>query len=282
MINKLILGTVQFGLNYGITNQIGQTSKKETEKILNLAKNNGIFTIDTASLYGNSEQVLGEIGINDCHIITKTIPFNGNVNNVVDSFYQSLDKLNVDKVEGLLIHNINDLKSKNFNLLFKKLNELKREGLVKKIGFSIYSPEHVNFLLDSYDFDLIQVPFNVFDSRLIDGGQLQALKNKEIEIHARSIFLQGILLNFHHNSNYFVTWEEQLKKYQKKVKVSGISLLEYALNFVLNIKEIDKVLIGVNSEAQLDEIIKSIKKIDRLDAFPIDDINLLNPSLWKI
>ena len=282
MRNKLALGTAQFGLNYGITNQNGQVKIKEAIKILDLAKNNGIYTIDTSANYGNSEQVLGEVGVNDCQIITKTIPLKGDVNTVIDSFYQSLKKLNIEQVEGLLIHNFDDIKSKNFDLLFKRLNEFKKEDIVKKIGFSTYTPEQIDFLLENFDFDLIQLPFNVFDVRLIEGGQLQTLKNKRIEVHARSVFLQGVLLDFYHDSNHFITWQEQFKKYQVVVKESGMSLLEYALNFVLNIQEIDKVLVGVNSEVQLDEIMQSVKKSVSLESYPIDDINLLNPSLWKI
>jgi aryl-alcohol dehydrogenase-like predicted oxidoreductase len=100
----------------------------------------------------------------------------------------------------------------------------------------------------NFDFDLIQLPFNVFDNRLIVEGQLKKLKAKSIEIHARSVFLQGILLNFDNLSDYFLTWERQFIEYQAMVKNSGLSLLEYALTFVLSIQEIDKILVGVDSE----------------------------------
>jgi aryl-alcohol dehydrogenase-like predicted oxidoreductase len=282
MRNKLALGTVQFGLNYGVTNKNGQVTIGEVRNILDFAKNNGIDTLDTAASYGNSEKILGEIGIHDCQIITKTTSFKDGTNEVINNFYQSLKKLNVGQVEGLLIHNIDDIKINQFDILFKRLDELKKEGLVKKIGFSTYMPEQVDFLLENFDFDLIQLPFNIFDVRLIEGGQLQALKSKNVEVHARSVFLQGVLLDFYHHSSYFITWQEQFEKYQAIVKESGVSLLEYALNFVLNIQEIDKVLVGVNSEIQLNEIIQSIKESGNFDAYPIDDINLLNPSLWKI
>ena len=125
------------------------------------------------------------------------------------------------------------------------------------------------------------MPFNVFDIRLIEGGQLKKLKGKSVEVHARSIFLQGILLDFYHSS-YFVTWQKKFEKYQAMVEKSGMSLLEYALNFVLNIKEIDKAIVGVNSKIQLNEIVQSIKQSENLNAYPVEDINLLNPGLWKI
>ena len=279
---KLALGTVQFGLDYGVTNHDGQVAIDEVKNILDYAKEKSIDTLDTASGYGNSEQVLGEVGVNNYRIITKTTPLKNGVDGVIKDFHQSLDNLNIGQVDGLLIHNIDDVKDKRFGDLFHKLNELKEEGLINKIGFSTYTPDQVDFLLENFDFDLIQVPFNIFDTRLIEGGQLQALKKKNIEIHARSIFLQGVLLDFDNLSSYFSRWKKQFDKYQSTVEKSGLSLLEYALNFTLNVQEIDKILVGVNSTDQLKEIVQAKKKQSSLSAFPIDDIALLNPGLWKI
>jgi len=279
---KLALGTVQFGLDYGVTNHDGQVAIDEVKNILDYAKDKGIDTLDTASGYGNSEQVLGEVGVNNYRIITKTTPLKNGVDGVIKGFHQSLDSLNIGQVDGLLIHNIDDTKDKRFGKLFYKLNELKEEGVIKKIGFSTYTPEQVNLLLEKFDFDIIQVPFNVFDTRLILGGQLEALKSKGVEIHARSVFLQGVLLNFDNLSDYFSTWKKQFEEYQVIVKRSNLSLLEYALNFALSTQEIDKILVGVNSENQLKEIVHAVKKQSSLEAHLIGDINLLNPSLWKL
>ena len=281
-MNKLALVTAQFGLDYGVTNSEGKVQVEEVELILGCAKENSINTLDTAASYGNSEEVLGSIGISDFQIITKTIPLKNGVDEVIKHFQQSLTFLNKSSVNGLLIHNVNEIEHKNFNTLFKELTELKRQGLVNKIGFSTYTPEQVDFLLKNFDFDLIQVPFNIFDNRLIQGGQLQALNNKGVEVHARSVFLQGVLLDFNNLSNYFSPWKKEFSIYQETVKDNGLSLLECALNFVLNIREIDKVLVGVNSERQLKEIIQAVKRQSNLSAYPINDINLLNPSLWKI
>ena len=281
--SKLSLGTVQFGLDYGVTNQNGQVTIDTARNILNIAKQSNIRTLDTASLYGNSEQVLGEIGINDYQVITKTTFLKDDVNEVIVNFYKSLEKLNRDKVEGLLIHNIGDIENNQFDTLFSKLNELKKEGLIGKIGFSTYTPEQIDFLLNTFDFDLIQVPFNVFDNRLIVGGQLKRLKNKGIEVHARSVFLQGLLLDFNSLGGYFSNWKKKFDDYQKIVKDSELSLLEYALNFALNVEEIDRVLVGVNNQKQLTDIVEaSQKKINNsLLPFPINDLNLINPSLWR-
>ena len=279
---KLALGTVQFGLDYGVTNQSGKVEESKIEGILGFAKSNGIDTLDTASGYGNSEQVLGGVGVNGYQIITKTASLKYGVDEVIKGFYQSLKYLNQKSVDGLLIHDINEVNDKEFDDLFERLHELKRQGLINKIGFSTYTPKQVNFLLENFDFDIIQLPFNVFDTRLAEGGQLQALKKKNIEIHARSVFLQGILLDFNNLSSYFSTWRGQFDKYQEVVEKSGMSLLEYALNFALNTQEIGKVLVGVNSEQQLREIFQSAQKEGKSSAYPINDVNLLNPSLWKV
>jgi len=278
---KLALGTAQFGLDYGVTNHDGQVAIDEVKNILDYAKGKSIDTLDTASGYGNSEQVLGELGVNNYRIITKTIPLKNGVDGVIKGFHQSLDSLNVGQVDGLLIHNIDDTKDKRFGKLFYKLNELKEEGVIKKIGFSTYTPEQVDFLLENFDFDLIQVPFNVFDARLVEGGQLKALKKKNIEIHARSVFLQGVLLSFDSLSDYFSTWDAQFEQYQEMVREKELSLLEYALNFALKTQELDKILVGVDSVKQLTDIVNAFKSDVDLKAFKIDDINLLNPSLWN-
>jgi aryl-alcohol dehydrogenase-like predicted oxidoreductase len=284
MLNsKLALGTVQFGLNYGITNQTGQLSIDEAKDILDFAKEKNIITLDTAALYGSSEKVLGEIGVNDYLIITKTTPLKDDVDEVINNFSKSLENLNRNQLEGLLVHDIGDIENKNFDLLFEKLNALKEMKLVNKIGFSTYTPEQIDFILNNYDFDIVQAPINVFDTRLLDSDQLQALKKKDIEIYARSVFLQGLLLEFDSLSDYFCSWEKKFCDYQNMVEESGFSLLEYALNFVSNIKEVDKVLVGVGNFKQFLEIVEaSQKKIsEKLLPFSINDINLLNPSLWK-
>ena len=275
------MGTAQFGLDYGISNVSGQVRPNDVKNILSIARSNNIDILDTASGYGNSEKALGDAGVHSFKIVTKTRSIKSGVDNVLKSFKQSLENLRIESVNGLLIHNIEDVQDKEFDILYEELNNLKQDKLINKIGFSTYTPKQVDFLLDNFDFDLIQVPFNVFDVRLIEGGQLQALKNKSVEVHARSVFLQGVLLDFNNLPNHFLTWQNQFDKYQVLVNSSGLSLLEYALNFALNIKELDKVLVGVNNANQLIDIINSSKISVDLKAFSIDDVDLLNPSLWN-
>ena len=281
-MNKLALGTVQFGLDYGVTNNSGKVQIKEVRSILEFAKNNDINVLDTAARYGNSEEGLGSADVGDFQVITKTTPLKNDVNEVIDNFYKSLKNLNKDQVYGLLVHDVGDIDNEQFDLLYRKIIELKQQGLVSKIGFSTYTPEQVDFLLKNFDFDLIQVPFNVFDNRLIQGGQLKALNNKGIEIHARSVFLQGILLDFNNIPCYFSTWKKEFNDYQEVVKDRGLSLIEYALNYALNVEEIDKVLVGVNSKEQLIDIVNAAQKQATTNAFTINNLDLLNPSRWKV
>lgn len=281
-MNKLALGTVQFGLDYGITNNIGKVQIKEVKSILEFARNNDINVLDTAATYGNSEEILGNADVEDFQVITKTIPLKNEVNEIIGNFYKSLKNLNKDQVYGLLIHDVGDIDNEQFDLLYRKIIELKQQGMVSKIGFSTYTPEQVDFLLKNFDFDLIQVPFNVFDNRLIQGGQFKALNNKGVEIHARSVFLQGILLDFNNIPSYFLTWKKEFNDYQKLVKDRGLSLIVYALNYALNIEEIDKVLVGVNSKKQLIEIVNAVQKQVVTNAFTIDNVDLLNPIRWKL
>lgn len=283
-INKLALGTAQFGLDYGISNHDGQTTISEVKSILDYTKDNGINTLDTASAYGNSEKVLGEVGVDNYQIITKTISLKNGVDKVIDGFYQSLDSLNIGQVDGLLIHNIDDTKDKRFGELFHKLNELKEEGMIKKIGFSTYTPEQVDFLLENFDFDLIQVPFNVFDNRLIQGGQLKALKKKKIEIHARSVFLQGLLLMSEQNRpEKFNRWNGLWRIWHEWLNDNQLTALEAAIRYAISMPEISKILVGVDTKDQLKEIITASNGIlpDIPGEMFTNDADLLNPSNWE-
>ena len=281
---KLALGTVQFGGRYGLLNADGQTQPKEIKQILSYAMRYNIETLDTASQYGCSELILGKIGVENWEIITKTSSLSQGVDSVLHSFYQSLRLLEVLQIYGLLIHDFDDVEHVDFDKLLKQLYSLQEQGMIQKIGFSVYNPGQIDFLLANFDFDIIQVPINIFDQRLIRGGYLKRLKDKKIEIHARSIFLQGILLNANRLPNYFLKWEEAFKLYSNFMRAKGVSLLESALSFVLNVQELDKVVVGVENQRQLQEIIQSSSRDIDIDftQFAIYDEDLLNPSRWAL
>ena len=285
---KLALGTAQFGLTYGVANATGQVTKAEVKKIMIAAKIAGINTLDTAMNYGDSEEYLGEVGVNDWSVITKlpglpsnTIEIEKWVNNQLE---RSFERLGISKVYGLMFHKQNQLLDNKSNILWKILNKLKNQGLIEKIGYSVYEPiELERFVLD-FPPDIIQAPYSILDRRLKQSGWLSRLRSNGTEIHARSVFMQGLLLmdkkerpkKFNRWENFWLIWEQFLKN--KK-----LSALEACLSFVNNEKEIDKIVVGVDSLKQFNQILKC-RNFDQLD-FPREleklDINLLNIPNWN-
>ncbi|WP_435549309.1 aldo/keto reductase [Desulfobacterium sp. N47] len=292
---KLGIGAAQFGLNYGVSNAEGITPIAEVAKILQQAESLGIEMIDTAPAYGNSETVLGSC-IQDRHrfkIIIKTPFFDKDVIREQDvallrkTFISSLHKLRQASVYGLLIHHAYDLFAVNGQKLWKSMEALKDEGLVKKIGVSVYDTEQIDEALKRYSIDLIQVPVNIFDQRLLKSGHLKKLKDRHIEVHARSIFLQGLL--FMEPSQippYLSHAIPYLQKYHDIIKPINLSALDAALTFVDHLKEIDTYIVGLNNYQQLEDILshltKNIDKTFDLDYsnFAITDESIINPFLW--
>ena len=225
-LSRLSIGTAQFGMNYGITNQSGKINFSECKKIIKLAEKNGIFTVDTAPKYGDAEKILGKIGVNRWNVTTKLPPTTEfqnfskkyDVNQIVRN---SLKRLKIKSLYGLLIHSSYDFKN-NGSKIIKKLKKLKKNGKIKKIGISITNFEDLKFVLKKLPIDIIQIPFNIFDQRLKNSGMLNTLIAKGIEIHIRSIFLQGLILqNAKQLPQQFIHWKnswEKLENFTKKKK----------------------------------------------------------------
>ena len=283
-INKLILGTAQFDGSYGIKN-----TKKKTynhNKILTEAKKNKIDYLDTSPLYGKSEKKIGNFQ-SKFKIISKIpkIPNNSidPTKWVLDNTYKTIKNLKQKKIYAMLIHNASDLKGKNGKKIYEGLKIIKKKKIIKKIGISIYSFNDLNWILKKYKFDIVQAPFNIFDRRLISSGWLNKLKRKKIEVHCRSIFLQGLILidkkkfpkKFSHHFKKWFTFLE----WSKNNKVRPI---QSALSYVLSFKSIDKIIIGVDNCEQLNDVIKNFKKIKILipKKFATKDKKIINPSLW--
>lgn len=291
---KLGLGTVQFGLPYGISNQQGQTPLREVKIILEIASQKGIEVLDTATLYGNSEEVLGKC-LDTEHgfkIVTKTPMFGGKLITAEDvlllekTFAQSLKKLKQNSLYGLLIHHSQDLLAADGDLLMESMINLRQKGLVKKIGVSVYTGRQIDDLLDRYNsIDIIQLPINVFDQRLLHGGHLARLKKRGIEIHARSIFLQGLLLMSPADlPDYFVSIKDHVQHYHNVLQSQGITTLQGALGFVLALSEVDVVLCGLNNLQQLQGICTAATQYakNNFSEFALSDEKILNPSLWQV
>jgi len=294
---KLGIGTAQFGLDYGVSNTSGKTSLKEVQSILKVATENGVDVLDTAYSYGDSESVIGKClpEQNRFRIIIKTPSFKksrytvADGNTIKSAFYESLERLRLSSVAGLLVHHADDALAEGSGFLYDVMHELKSKGLVEKIGFSVYTKEQINQLLDLYDFELIQVPVNVLDQRLIKGDELKKLKNKDIEVHARSIFLQGLLLMDPDKIHpFFNEIRLLLQKYQRFLYLNGLSLVEGAIGFIKKIPEIDHIVVGVNNLKQLKDNIQSFNRtnnhlnIDSFKEFYISEPKFINPSSWKL
>ena len=198
---KLGIGTVQFGQKYGISNNLEIPNKKEIKKILYFLHEKNIDYIDTAFLYGLSERKIGELSPpqNKFKIITKTIKVSGkevtksDLVNFKHKIQESLESLKRKSIYALLIHRENDILKPGFEELYNHLLELKMNGTVKKIGFSSYEPEIAEKILKEINLDIVQVPLNILNQSFLQKNILKVFRKKKIEIHARSIFDQGIL-----------------------------------------------------------------------------------------
>lgn len=290
---KLALGTVQFGVVYGVSNQIGATPTEEARAIVDLARQKKIDILDTAPAYGESETVLGEILPPDFgRIITKTCFFSsdtitrGDAFVLKDAFFASLNKLGRKSVYGLLVHGAADLLKPGAEHLFGAMKELRNEGRIKKIGVSVYNGDQIDRILERFAIDLIQLPLNVLDQRLITGGQLALLKKKGVDIHARSVFLQGLLL-MEQNSwpTYFFQYQPLLRKFHEIAADLALTPLQAALGFVQSVPEVDYVVCGVNTLTQWSDLIAAADiRVDlrQFNTVRCDDSCLLDPSRWRL
>ena len=287
--SKIALGTVHFGLPYGIANTSGQVSVKEIETILSLARDAGINTLDTAIGYGESEEILGKIGIKDFKVITKIPPIPAELPNVEgwleEQLHNSLKRLRVPQIYGLLLHRSENLKGKEAERVRDTLLRLKSSGIVQKVGVSVYDPQELESSIQAMPLSLVQAPLNVLDRRLETSGWLRRLSNEGVEIHTRSVFLQGLLLMCKESRpSFFNQWSGIWDRWHQWLDHHKILPLEACLCFLLKFQKIDRVVVGIDSTKQLNEILKSIS--GELPVLPselsTDDTGLLNPSNWKL
>ena len=289
-MNKLGLGTVQFGLDYGVSTSDGRVPSNEVSYILNYASDKRIDLLDTAPSYGESEKVLGLNSINNFKIVTKTQNIaapkvsSSEVKLIDKIFMKSLKNLNINSVYGLLVHDVRDLLKFGSDKLYALLTDLKKEQKIRKLGVSIYDKDQLDSILDLYDIDLVQLPLNILDRRLIDCDILTRLKNRGVEVHVRSVFLQGLLLMPKHQiPDKFVRWKQTWNIWHEWLADNEISALEASLRYAVAFPEVSKVLVGVESLNQLKEISGAINGVlpDLPENLQIDDIDLLNPTNWS-
>lgn len=286
-VHRLALGTVQFGLPYGVANVKGQVPLSVAEQMVRFATDIGVDTIDTAIGYGESEQTLGKIGVGNFKVISKLLPLPASVKDVSDWALReteaSLTRLRLDSLHGLLLHRSSDLTGPQGTLLYAAMQRLKSEGLVRKIGISIYSPSELDSCDEKFEFDLIQAPFNLVDFRLYACGWLQRLKAQGCEVHVRSVFLQGLLLMRRPAiPAKFEQWDGIWNAWHQWLQQSGEDAVSACLAYPLSFPQIDRVVVGSNDLEQLRQIADAAG-CDVGHQFPnlaCNEENLINPAKW--
>jgi aryl-alcohol dehydrogenase-like predicted oxidoreductase len=282
-MNKLALGTVQWGINYGISYNLGVPSDLEIKKILKFSKNNGIKLLDTASTYGNSELRIKKLANQEFSIITK-ISSISNENSIKKQINNSLNRLGANSIYGCLFHSPNELIKNNH--YWEKINEEKINGKVKKIGYSLYHPNELDYLLNSeFIPDIVQIPYSILDRKF--ESYFKILNKLKIEIHIRSVFLQGLyFLNPNNLPKKLKDYTEPLNKLNKLANDYSLEIIDIALNYVLNKNYINHVVIGVVNVKQIEDILFSSNKklnkeiINIVENIKVNNKDILNPSNW--
>ena len=283
---RLAIGSAQFGFNYGIMNTVGQTNEADIQKILDVARNYRINTIDTAVAYGESEKLLGKIGVDDFNVMSKISFSDTEYKDLIkwgeDKVRRSIELLNIKNLNTVFLHGTAKLNKKNDYQLIEALLHLKELGLTEKIGISLYSLSEVRDLNYLENFDIVQAPLNILNSN--KSLMENSYKQKKYEIYARSIFLQGILLTNPDNlplqfAKYVPLWQEIFGW----IKDQNISPLEACINYVLSYTKIKKIIVGVDSLSQFEKLVASkYYKILSIPEWKNNiDSNLIDPRKWK-
>jgi len=283
-MNRIILGTVQFGMPYGINNLKGKISEHEVFKILDFAFKNNIKTIDTASGYGSSEDIIGKYFLkypeNSFKVITK---LNLKKSNFQTSLKESLNRLKIKKIDILLFHSLKDYKKHKLKINFKFYKKY-----YNKLGVSVYENNEINELKNDKNIQIIQAPFNLLDNENKRGELYRELLNKGIELHTRSVFLQGLffkpLKSFPNKLDGLIG---DIEKLNSICITNKFSMSELAIKYVLSKKYINQLIIGVDSLQHLKENFKNLNNraidlnlIKEIDSILIKDSSLLNPVNW--
>ena len=292
MAATLGLGTVQFGMRYGVSNQDGKVLAEEARAILVDAAAAGCSVLDTAHHYGDSEAVLGRCAATrQFRVVTKTPQFEPQELDAKaaaalrSAFERSLDQLAAKQVYGLLAHSADDLLKPGGDRLWAEMQSLKAEGSVQRIGASIHAGTQAVALLERYRLDLIQVPLNIFDQRLLRSGILSDLRRSGVEIHARSAFLQGLLLMPPGKAPvWFDPIRPLLRKFHASAVERNLSPLVAALTFVRDHGDVDAIVVGVTGRQQFAECLAAFRSSSSFDGegFACDDPRFVNPALWRL
>lgn len=254
---ELALGTVQFGLDYGISNTQGQVSKAEVFDILTQAKHLGIKSLDCAGAYGDSEHLLGDIFkesdlSKNFNIISKIPALNDDQHSIETAFFRSLEHLQQQQIETLLFHHSDNLLyHPKKDSLFKQALSLKSQGLIERIGVSVYTPEQLKKIASHYPLEVVQAPINVFDQRFIAADVIELCQQKNIVLHARSLFLQGLLfIDQDKVAPYFQPYQQKLNDFAALAQHLNCTKVTLALAMLVNDSSPSTSLTKTNITAQ--------------------------------
>jgi aryl-alcohol dehydrogenase-like predicted oxidoreductase len=289
MSSKFILGTVQFGLNYGINNKEGKASEEEVNNILLLASKSGIRILDTAYSYGNAMEQIGDFHKSSDHLFEVNTKFKiekENVTTISEQLLESLTCLAISSVDTYFYHSFEDYI--NNPGILAELNQLRKKKYFKKIGVSIYNNDEMLNCINNDAIDVIQLPFNLFDNHNQRGELIREAKKNNKEIHIRSVFLQGLFFMNPANLSLNLTpLAPYLAEIQKIAMELDISIAELALAYVKKEPYIDRIIIGVDSAKQLENnFLASVFEMNDytynlINRLVVNEKMLLNPQNWK-
>lgn len=290
---RLGLGTAQFGMPYGATNRTGTPTPSAISEILKVARQGRINLIDTAADYGGSEEVLGRLLPESwsVRLITKTMP-TGNegiteavATRVRETALRSAERLGRRPLHGLLVHRGEDILKSGGERLIQILRNLKDEGSVEKIGASVYGGREIDAILERTNLDIVQLPYNLCDRRLDEGGQISRLKDANVEIHVRSIFLQGLLLASEDRvPQYFSCLRPVLRKLGESFGHGTIDRVAACLSVAARHPAFDAIIVGVTTPNEVSVLLQALDRAMDItvenDVFRMDDPNIVDPRTW--
>jgi len=286
-MNRIVLGGAQLGLPYGILNGGETLNREEVARILDTAVGHGIDSIDTAIAYGQSESVIGETAQNRFNIISKLPPLPSEVSNVSEWVHMQVDaslaRLKCKSLDALLLHRPQDLVEQHGAELYAAINSLKIKKIIQRFGISIYAPDELDGIIGKFDINVVQAPLNVFDRRIL--GVIDQLTARNIEVHVRSVFLQGVLIvSPKDRPQRFQPWSEHFAQFDTWVHSTGLSAMACCLGFALQQPGVAKLVIGTTSAESLTEIMNSVPNI-HLEV-PADlqssSEQLIDPRVWGV
>ena len=285
---NIALGSAQFGLSYGVANVAGKVGFSEALKIRDAALAHNVDTVDTAVTYGNSEDALGSIGVDHFKVVTKLPSLPENISDIHGWVHAeikaSLKRLKKKMLYGVLIHDPRSLFGDHAHEIVYALEKLKASSIVSKIGVSVYNPADLEYISKVMNLDLVQAPFNIVDRRLVTSGWLEMLADRGVEVHTRSSFLQGLLLLPRDKiPKKFEIWSALWDSWHQELANNGLDPIEECLGYVLSVSQVNRVVVGVETAAQFEEImsaVKSNKILTDWSSLMCDDERLINPSSW--